>query len=419
MRKPRLLFYCQHAIGMGHLTRAFALSRSLCEAFHVVFLSGGHFPPGMAVPSGVELVQLPPLGMDEDKQLVSLDARYSLSQAKAARRALIERTFRSCDPQVVLIELFPFGRKKFADEIVPLLELAHAPGGHARPLVLCSLRDILVGARADQQRHDDRAAMTANRFFDAVLVHADAQFARLEESFRPIVPMTVPVHYTGFVHPGPTPASRRTTTVLVSAGSGSVGAALFRAALAAHRILRRSHPISMRVIAGPFVDDDTFATLRQAAIDEPCFTLERTVPSLTAEMAGAALSVSQCGYNTALDIVAARVPAIVVPYAAEREDEQSRRAQRLEQLGIATWLPQARLSGKSLARAVVAALSARVPASPLSSTNAHSPLIEHVTPLLDLNGAARSTRIVQSLLAAHRNSTLANPTPVALSEPLA
>ena len=98
-------------------------------------------------------------------------------------------------PAAVLVELFPFGRAKFARELVPLLEAARAAGA----LTACSLRDILVSRRADQQAFDDRAAALANAHLDAVLVHSDPGFARLEETFAPRRPLRVPVHYTGFV----------------------------------------------------------------------------------------------------------------------------------------------------------------------------------------------------------------------------
>ena len=45
--KPALLFYCQHSIGMGHLTRSFALAAALAQDFRIVFLNGGPFPPGL------------------------------------------------------------------------------------------------------------------------------------------------------------------------------------------------------------------------------------------------------------------------------------------------------------------------------------------------------------------------------------
>jgi predicted glycosyltransferase len=60
----------------------------------------------------------------------------------------------------------------------------------------------------------------------------------------------------------------------------------------------------------------------------------RCVPDLGVELARASGSVSQCGYNTALDVLRTRVPALVVPYATPEEDEQMRRARRLERLGV-------------------------------------------------------------------------------------
>jgi predicted glycosyltransferase len=73
------------------------------------------------------------------------------------------------------------------------------------------------------------------------------------------------------------------------------------------------------------------------------------VPDLGAELRTASASVSQCGYNTALDVLRAGVPALVVPFADEGEDEQLRRAGRLERLGAVRVLEPSRLSGPALA----------------------------------------------------------------------
>ena len=86
--KPALLFYCQHSIGMGHLTRSFALAAALAQDFRIVFLNGGPFPPGLCVPTGVEIIDLPPLGMVDGHNLVSRDARFDVEEAKRLRRDL-------------------------------------------------------------------------------------------------------------------------------------------------------------------------------------------------------------------------------------------------------------------------------------------------------------------------------------------
>lgn len=223
--RPALLFYCQHSVGLGHLVRSFAVARALAERFRVVLLCGGAVPDAVAPPASVELVTLPALGVGENGAFESQDGHDSVQAARAVRRRLILDAFRKLRPEVVLIELFPFGRAKFAPELLPLLE--EARGGGA--LVACSLRDILVTGRENQEAHDERACALANRYFDAVLVHSDPRLVRLEDSFRLRRRLRVPLHYTGFVRPnGVHRALRRERRIVVSVGGGRVGEPLLQ-----------------------------------------------------------------------------------------------------------------------------------------------------------------------------------------------
>jgi predicted glycosyltransferase len=330
--RPALLFYCQHSLGIGHLTRSFALATALAETFRVVFLNGGRLPPGLPVPPRIEIIDLPPLGMDDGHTVVSRDTTNDVTRAVALRRTLIEAAVQQHRPAVLLVELFPFGRKKFAGEILPMVRLARRQRG-APAKVVCSLRDILVDARPDQQQHDDRARWLCDRHFDAVLVHADPALARLEDSFRPRQPLRVPVHYTGYVVPARAPAVRaaRAEHLLVSAGGGIVGDALFRCVLQARALLRE--PLPLRIVAGPFLPEPQWLALQGMVRGIAGVELLRQVPDMVAEMRTARASISQCGYNTALDILVSNVPALVVPYATLTENEQGERAQRLTELG--------------------------------------------------------------------------------------
>jgi len=128
MSRPPLLFYCQHSVGLGHLIRSYALCRALSERFRVVLVSGGPPPDGIAPPSDVELVTLPPLGVGADGRFASHDRRFTVERAWEERRTRILAAFGEVRPAVVLVELFPFGRAKFAREIVPLLEAARSAG---------------------------------------------------------------------------------------------------------------------------------------------------------------------------------------------------------------------------------------------------------------------------------------------------
>lgn len=380
--RPNLLFYCQHSLGLGHLVRSLALADGLAEYFNVVVLNGGRLPAGTVIPTGVELVNLVPLGHDEDAQLVSHDPAHTVDQAKVLRRTRILDTFAEQRPAVVLVELFPFGRKKFAFELIPLLDTL-AAGGTARPHVVCSLRDILVNQRRDQAGHDERAARTANDHFDAVLVHTDPSFARLEDSFRPATALKVPVHYTGFVtvRPPPRNPSPGQQRIIVSAGGGMVGETLFRAAVQEHRLLHKRTGLTTTVVAGPFLPEAAWAWLQAQAVDSPALTVIRQVDDLAGEIAASAVSISQCGYNTTMDLLVAGTPAVVVPYAEGREDEQSRRAERLAQLGVVETIPAAAaLTCGALGRAVE-----RVRQRPTQRTT------------LDLDGRQTSARIIAAL----------------------
>jgi predicted glycosyltransferase len=365
MTRPRVLFYCQHSVGLGHLVRSLHLAQGLAEEFDVTLLNGGPWPSQLPRPSLVDVVDLPPMGLDGSRALVSRDERFTMEDALWLRRSMIMETYRDTNPDAILVELFPFGRKHFAGELLPLLEAARA--ARPSPFVACSLRDILVGSRRDQQRHDDRASQVANELFDAVLVHADARFATLDETFHPQVPLRIPVHYTGFVRGAePMPALReRERRVLVSAGGGLVGAPLFRAAVEAHP--RTSSELGLRtvIITGPFLPEDVVAELALEADRTDGLEVVRYLPELRTEMAASAVSVSQVGYNTTMDILGSATPAVVVPYADGPEDEQAERARRLERLGALRVVDPTRLSGATFADAVRDALDWSPMAVPL------------------------------------------------------
>ncbi len=332
--KPTLLFYCQHSLGMGHLVRALTLAETLAERFTVIFLNGGRFPDNTIPPKSIEIINLPPLGMAEDNTLYSQDGRYSLAEAHVLRRRMILTAFNHYQPQVIFIELFPFGRKKFAGELLPLLKAAKLSNN--KPIVLCSLRDIMVNARKDQVRHDDRARWLVDRYFDGVLVHSDPKFACLEESFRPSKPLNKSVHYTGFVLPRgeALQLNIRKRQLIVSAGGGMVGASLFQVAIKAQPILWDKLSLPMTIIAGPFLPETDWLQLEEQAHNLPGLTLHRYVPNMTDLLANHSISVSQCGYNTVMDILKSGIAALVVPFAQGQEDEQTNRAQRLSHLGL-------------------------------------------------------------------------------------
>jgi predicted glycosyltransferase len=384
--RPTLLFYCQHAMGMGHLVRSLALAEALSHSFRVVLLNGGELPSTLSLPQTIEIVNLPPLRL-AGGQLISCDNRYSVAQAQRARIDQILNSLRQLRPEVLLTELYPFGRKKFEFELLPLLEEAKTHA-YFTPLIVCSLRDILVSGKSDQQEHEQRIVSAANRWFDAILVHSDPSFARLEESFHPRTALSPAGHHTGFVVGNRQNVSRDRLgngPVVVSAGGGHYGFQLLNSAIEAHALLSETEPFTMKVVAGPFLPEAEWKKLRVAINGRRGVTLVRSVPDLFAELVQARASVSQCGYNTAMEIIQSEIPALVVPFADGGEDEQLKRARRLEALGALRVMEQKEMTPQRMA-------------SEIRKLIDFQPRTMH----LNFDGARRSTEILCELLERRR-----------------
>jgi len=390
MTGRRVLFHVQHLLGIGHWRRAAALAEAMQRAgLAVTVLAGGSTERGEPG-GGFATIQLPPARAADAAFKTLLDAagRPIDDVFKARRRDLVLAAFARIRPHVVLIESFPFGRRGFRFELLPLIAAARqaAPG----PAILASVRDVLV-VRDNPQR---AAAIvdTVRRDFDAVLVHGDPALIALAASFPAADRIADKLHYTGYVvgEPGRDDGVSGTGEVIVSAGGGAVGATLLRGALAA-RPLSPLAGAPWRLLAGPHLPDADYAALAADLAADPTangVTLERFRDDFPALLRRCALSISQGGYNTTLDILAARPRAIIVPFAAAGETEQAMRSELLAQRGIVHLLPEAELAGpaggKQLAAAIVNALAASRPAA---------------GPAIRLDGAAAAAAFIAGLQA--------------------
>ena len=354
MSKPVLLYYCQHSHGMGGVVRAVTIANRLVDRFHVVMLIGGILPPDMTVSPDIDFVQLPPLSLDNDSNDVSIGESAMSQNDVALRREMMLEKYSQFKPGVLLIETFPFGCRKRGEELLPVIERARH-GTSAQPLIICSATDLLSAEGNKKQSRDDRIAALLDKYFDAVLMHSDPVFARFEEFSQPRNALTTPVYHTGFVlrerHNMPA-NGRKEERVLVSAGSGSAGGPLYRAAVEAHRLLWDVAQLPMTIVAGPSLPQDQWQDLDKASRQLPALTLKRSVPDLGAELARVRWAVCHCGYNTAFDVIATKVSALLVPGGNSHESAQIDRAQRLTHWGVSRMLMPHHLNGASLASGI-------------------------------------------------------------------
>lgn len=385
----RIAYYCQHVLGVGHFFRSLEIAKAL--AGHEVDLISGGPEVSVGLPAHVSLFRLPGLVMNDDfSELFPLESGRSLEEVKSERTRLLGERLLLFPPDLFLVELFPFGRNQFSFELLPLLKDIRE--GRFGPLkVVCSLRDILVEKR-EREKYEARVVKRLNEFFDLLAVHADPKLLRLDETFDSLDLVRIPVRYTGFVTTRPSPgagiALRRELglspgrkLIVASIGGGKVGGKLLFAALQAFARLDLASA-RMHVFSGPYMDAAEYLALEKLASSIPGVVLERFTDRFPDYLDAADLSLSQAGYNTAMNILAAGVPALVWPFDQNRE--QRLRAERLAQLGALGILEDADLSPDTLAGRMAEALKSDKRSGP---------------PPVDLDGAANTARLLEEFAA--------------------
>jgi predicted glycosyltransferase len=347
-----VLFYVQHLLGIGHLQRALSLVDAIaCEDVVVTLVLGGELPPWPISARAERLVQLTPVSARDAsfKELVGPGGRPIDQKLEKSRRGALLAAFDAARPDALVIEAFPFGRRAFRFELEPLLERARAR--RPRPRIICSLRDIVVVPDKAARRRDIIDRVRAD--FDFVLVHGDPDFIPLDESFPAASEIADRLIYTGYISAPDQPDMKDETAgadeVLVSVGGGAVGETLLTIAVEARRRGCLSG-LTWRLLAGPNLPAGTFDGL--AGSLPAGVVLERYRREFPQMLRRCRVSVSQAGYNTILNILAARVPAVVVPFASERETEQQLRAERLAARGVLELVNEADLTPDRLARAI-------------------------------------------------------------------
>ncbi|CCH49363.1 glycosyltransferase family protein [Pseudodesulfovibrio piezophilus] len=383
----RIVFYCQHVLGVGHVFRSLEIIKGLKD-HEVIMVTGGaevDFDP----PAHMTHIQLPGLMMTPDfKNFIPLEEGVTDVEDVLTRRlAQFKEIMRKYRPDIFLVELFPFGRKKFRFELLPILEgVGFNSWGPCK--AVCSVRDILV-EKDDMQRQVNRVHAMLNPNFDCVLVHSDPALVTLDETFPGVEGIRPPVHYTGYVARKPAPGAGAalrqelalgdTSLIVASVGGGHIGSNLLQATLAASPLVNRTHPHHLCIFTGPYATDKDFAEYQAIAADHDWITVKRFTKRFPDYLDAADLSISLGGYNTTMNLLATGTYGLMYPFLQNRE--QRMRTTRLQDRGIVTMLLDNDLDSTILAGHITSGLD-RIP-------QPHG---------LYLDGGEKSARILEDLV---------------------
>lgn len=373
---PAVFIYVQHLLGVGHLSRALALSQGLVAAGCTVTLASGGFPaPSLPHDPQLRWVQLPPVrARDATFAVLENESGHPITDAwRETRRHALMTAYAAAKPQVLITELYPFGRRMMAFELLPLLSAAKTAA--IPPLIVASVRDILATPKPD------RMAATVDlvrRFYDLVLVHGDPKLIPLTATFPAAESIDDLIAYTGYIdapsraQPGmPDQTSPQTSPVftgqqvftgqevLISAGGGAVALPIIKAVAAARPLSQlKDRPWRCRIAAHELAE--IRAELGSAAAG---LILEPPHPDFAYRLRQCAVSLSRAGYNTVVDILSAQARAVLVPFAAAGETEQEVRAEIMAHHQLMSFIREENLSPARLAAALDDAAAAPTPAA--------------------------------------------------------
>jgi predicted glycosyltransferase len=376
----RVTILVTHLLGTGHLIRAITLARA-CESggFATQLISGGmpvpHFDTG-----GIDMLQIPPVRTDGAgfTTLLDRDGNRASDALMAERSRLIIAALKERKPDILITELFPLGRRSLLTEFEAALQAAKELTPPA--LVLCSIRDILEPQAKPIKAIETRERLL--RVYDAVLVHSDPSFVPLEASWPVAADVAEMLRYTGYMAPasvpGGAPGEDGKDEILVTAGGGPVGHRLFEMAI---RAARQSGKRRWRLLVGGNDAVDLCRQLNQAANGAPAFA-ELARRDYREMLTRCTATVGQCGYNTAIDWMQIGVAGVFVPFADEKEVEQTQRAHLLSRHYGYGLIAESDLTPENL----VAGVEAAIDRGRIAAEDA------------DLDGGAGTVRILQQML---------------------
>jgi predicted glycosyltransferase len=388
-RAPRVVLYSHDTLGFGHLRRNMLLAAALkeCEpAPDILLIAGMREAGAFAMPAGVDCISLPAYAKSADGSYQARDLGVGIEALGDIRAATIRAAVENFQPDLMVVDNVPRGAQF---ELDPALKSLRRSG---KTRVVLGLRDIIDRpAVMRQQWLRQRNFEALREFYSEIWVYGDPAVYASATEYGLGPELSALVTYTGYLDQAARLKSKSSPLackaligddprpyVLCSVGGGRDGVALSNA------FVQAQMPEDHRgiLITGTQMDAADRRRIKQSAAKRSDMTVVEFVQEPAGLAAGAAATVSMCGYNTACEVMSLGLRALIVPRVRPRA-EQLIRAERLSALGIADMLHPDDLSSTALADwlALPSSLGGRRAA-------------------VDLNGLARVQKLAEPFLEA-------------------
>lgn len=350
----RVQFHSHDSFGLGHLRRTLTLAaavRAELPRAEILVTTGSPCATHFALPDGVEVLKLPSVSKDDSGNYVPRALGGDIEMLTELRRGLLSQVQRTFAPHVLVVDHQILG---LGDELVDVLEATRGSGTRT----VLGVRDIIDSPEAVARDWGRPLARRALReWYDRVCVYGDPRIFDARAEYPVPIELRDRLEYVGYVGRESTPARLPRAPgdrpmVLVTTGGGEDG--YERISTYVDALELGACEWDSTIICGPLLDEDRFKTLKRRVRRLSGVQIHMFHADLPHLLSRADAVVAMSGYNTCVEILQSRVPAVLVPRCFPRR-EQLIRAERLDQAGLAACLPTPDASG--MRQAVQAALA--------------------------------------------------------------
>jgi predicted glycosyltransferase len=373
--QQRIMMYSQDGFGLGHMRRTTSIARQLMAASPdacVLTLAdsrlGQFFEPG----EHHDYLKLPSIVKDGPGLWRGVSMPLPFADIHTMRKEIIRSAVTSFRPHVLLVDHMPHGAM---GELLPALEELRRRGSDTQ--IVLGLRDILDAPETVRQRWQIEGAYEVlERYYDTVLVYGQQDVYDLAEQYGLGPSIARRVRYTGYVCTPDLPrypararakylanAPANTKLLVAMAGGGADAYPMMRALIEALPAIQREQPSALAVVTGPFMPREQRRDLELRARATPGASVSMTVSDTLSYIAGADLVFAMCGYNTTMEILRSKTPAVLIPRSGPSA-EQRTRARLFAERGWVGLVDPEELSEATIVAAALKALAAGAPARP-------------------------------------------------------
>ncbi len=359
--RKRILYYCQSLVGIGHLSASLRVIRELLEHFEVDLIQGGLGSGAQIQHPDFRNLCLPTLLHDsETGGFYDPDAETAdIDEVWQARAAAID-AFLQWPYHAIVVEFYPFGRRRFKREIQGLFRSVRERCGPVP--IFTSVREVLIPRPLETER---RMVESVRKYIHTVFIRGDETVVRFSETFSLAHEIADRLCYTGYIcAPPPNVWPLRRNQILVSQGGGDVGGELLAGAIAAAALMPH---YTFLLAAGSRATAAQIEALRQSVRSRNV----EIVPFLSdfqQRLRESCLSINMGGDNTLMDVVSARTPSLAYPYRGNSEQEF--RIKKFAQRGFVHLLEPHDLPAEVLKQRIDQALQAPYPQGTIASDGA-------------------------------------------------